>query len=261
MRPSIMLIALALLAGCTGSGRPGAANDPARVAADSLAWHGAAEAIAVKMTVRVKQPERDALRFDVNAWAAADGRVRLNLAKYGFDGMDALIAANGEFDLLLPRSDESFHGWMYEFLPEGARIDQANLMLMTDDLKRGPLAAVAAYEGSGRTLRYRDPATGFLAVVELDPRSPAVASKTLSNDQGRELCRFTYSDYVEVEGLWRPMRMKLLFLISGVEANVRIEGDGGFDVVPAVSGERMSLKIPDGTRKLSFDEFLHRLGG
>lgn len=257
-----VLIALLTFAGCDGTGRAGAA-DPARVAADSLAWHGAVEAVAVKMTVRVKQPERDALRFDVNAWAAADGRVRVNLAKYGFDGMDALVAADGEFDLLLPRSDESFHGWMHEFLPEGARMDRANLVLMTEEWKRGPLAAVPAYEGEGRTLRYRDPASGFNAVVELDPRTPAVKTKTLVADDGRELCRFTYANYLhfDEDRVWRPMSMKLQFLQTGVEANVRVESDGGFDVVPTVSGDRMSLTIPDGTRKLSFDEFLHRLGG
>ncbi len=244
----VMLVVLALgVVACTGpSVRPAVAPD-AQALRQRL---GLADTIAASLLIRIQPAQGDGELFTLRLWADVTGTVRLRAQKLDVDVLDAVVQADGSYRALLVREHVATAGTLGG-PDDPALLDDVRMLL--DELRYGPVPAAVVVTGGADTWSWRDP-SGAEVVLGLAPDG-LPTSKRLST-AGAILRSLDYARWQAFDELQRPSQVTLRSAGDGDVTTIRIKS---LDTPPAISAERMALRLPEGTAQVDVAEFSRRL--
>ncbi len=194
-----LALALLALAACTDPRDP--ADGGAR-AAQVAAFHGATPAVRAAITARVQEQGRDPETVSVHLWSAADGRLRVKLAKLDVEVLDLLLRPDGSYLAWAPRAGETAQGRLAD---AGTPALLPRLRLIAGEFTEGPLPRAARARADGALLRWD--ADGLEAELETAADGSALRKRLRAG--GEERLVLDYSRYRAFEGLQRAGRLRL----------------------------------------------------
>lgn len=191
--------ALLALAACTGPREPA---DAGALAARVAEFHRATPAARAAITARVQEQGREPETITVHLWSAADGRLRVKLAKLDVEVLDLLLRADGTYLAWAPRAGETAQGRLADpatpaLLPRLRRI--------AAEITDGPLPRGARPQADGARLRWDEPP--LAAELECAADGSAVRKRLLAG--GEERLALDYSRYRAFDGVQRAGRVRL----------------------------------------------------
>jgi hypothetical protein len=226
-----------------------------------LTFHHQAPTITADLLIRVKEPDGDAILFQISLWCPEDGRIRLKCSKLDVDFIDALVQKNGDFVLELVRSKEVVRGNLRDihvFDQDGKVIGPpflAYLSLLVHEAKSGPVPDRGVTKAGNGRVEAKDHITGLTVGVEVNP-DDTVKSKTFFDQPDKPTVRLDYFRYKTFDQLRRPTQMQLTVPGDPSEYTVRLRE---LDVVPSISPDRMRFAPSQGSTEIGLEEFLKRL--
>lgn len=284
-RGPLVAAVLVLLAGCGGSNREppmtaagGETKPPAGEAVppeqtpptikpgvvwiqELLTFHQQAPTVTADLIIRVKEPNGDAILFQISLWCPEDGRIRLKCSKLDVDFIDALVQKNGDFILELVRTQEVVRGNLRDvhvFDKDGKVIGPpflAYLSLLVHEAKSGPIPDRGVTKAGDGKVEAKDHVTGLTVGVEVNP-DDTVKSKTFFDAPGKPTVRLDYFRYKTFDHLRRPTQLNLTVPGDASEYTVRLRE---LDAVPSISPDRMRFVPSQGSTEIGLEEFLKRL--
>lgn len=183
----------------------------------------------------------------------ADGRLRLDLSQVDVRFASILLLPDHSLTALLPR-DHAVARETASQVPAGGAFTPASLLLFLDqELVYGPVppgVVTGVNPDDSRALRLLDPATGFIAQVELDA-DDLVTSKRLFASDGKERLRLVYdsAQWKDFSTVRRPTRCTAT-LADGSVFDVRLRR---LRPVPAIADGGLQLDIPADAKTMSID--------
>lgn len=238
------------------------------LAREILTTAGAAAQVTADLVMSIRPAKGDSLSFTINTWCAQDGSLRLLANKVNFDGLDALISADGQFTALLIKTSEVFTGQVDELAAAQTEMTPAmsfltNVQRLTDEVRRGSVAPSAdryVLEGrdddGNRILRIDHPGGGQERLGVGNHRDgPIVVWRELLAD-GERVAHFAYSRHERKDGLLRFGRVTVTRPEDEGSVVIRLRD---IDRVPGFRAGTFTITAPPEWPEIDVDTFVQRL--